>query len=256
MAAINCDDQCLLTLDQTQIVEIYDLLNEKVRADLQADYDCKKINGATFADTWAKMMSPAIGHIMSAMVTLSTKETAADRAVKASQVDLNEANVIRLQCSCTNETTKTASQVALDKANITRLQCACANETASTLSKSSLNTAQEVKLVCDCTNSSALRVADVALKGEQGKLYERQAKGFDDSANQKLFDSQLSAWSMVFADTDQEIVTSPLQDAQICESYTRIRNNLKNPSAGIACQQIYVAPDSGTCDDEVTPCTG
>lgn len=215
MAVINCDDKCLLTLDQGQLVDLYDMLNDKVRADLQDDYDCKKINGATYADTWAKMMSPAIGHIMGALVTLATKETAADRAVKASQVDLNDANATRLVCSCTNETN-------------------------STNSKTALNTAQATKLVCDCTNQTALRNADVALKGRQGALYDRQAKGFDDNANQKLFDSQLSAWSMVYADADIVQVTSPLQDSQICESYTRIRSNLGGPTSN--CAPIAVEP--------------
>lgn len=194
MAVINCDDACLLAIDQTQLLEIYETLNTKVRADLQDDYDCKKINGATYADTWAKMMSPAIGHIMTAMVTLATKETAADRAVKASTVDRNE--------------------------------CACENETTTTESKVSLNLAQEVKLACDCANATAIKDADVALKGYQGSLYVRQAKGFDDNANQKLFDSQLSAWSMVFADTDLDTVTAVLNETNMISSYNRVTGSL------------------------------
>lgn len=209
MAEINCDDACLISLDQTQLSEIYDTLNLKVRTDLQADYDCGKINGATFADTWAKMMSPAIGHIMTAMVALATKETAADRAVKYAQVEVSE------------------SQVEVNDAKIL-------NETNATNSKTALNNAQIAKLNADVTNSTALRTADVELKGEQGLLYARQAKGFDDNANQKLFDSQLSAWSMVYADTDLETVTSPLQDSQICESYTRIRTGLQGTVSNCA----------------------
>ena len=80
-----CADECRPQIDQTQFAELYDMINLKVRTDLQDDFDCKKINGATFADTWAKIMSPAIGQIMNGIVTIQTKETAADRCVKAAQ---------------------------------------------------------------------------------------------------------------------------------------------------------------------------
>lgn len=166
MAIDPCADSCLIQLDQVQMAEIYDFFNEKIRTDLQDDYDCKKINGATFADTWAKMMAPTIGALMSSMVTIATKETAADRCIKAAQ--------------CAEIPIKSAREDTLAQA----------------------------------TND---------LKEQQGLLYARQAKGFDDNAYQKLFDSQLNAWSMVFADTDLTIVSPPLQDEHICDSFQRIK---------------------------------
>lgn len=166
MAVDPCADSCLIQLDQTQMAEIYEFFNRKIRLDLQADYDCKKINGATFADTWAKMMAPTISAIMSSMVSIATKETAADRAIKNAQ----------------------AEEIPIKSAR-----------------------------------EDTLALATNNLKTQQGLLYARQAKGFDDNAYQKLFDSQLNAWSMVFADTDLTEVTSPIQDAHICDSFQRIK---------------------------------
>jgi len=94
MAIDPCADQCLPQIDQTQMSEIYDLLNTKIRTDLQDDYDCKKINGATYADTWAKLMSTVITGTLNAMVALQTKETAADRCVKSKQCEVMDQDIL------------------------------------------------------------------------------------------------------------------------------------------------------------------
>jgi len=83
-----CEDVCIPQLDITQFEEIYDILDGKVTKRLQEDYDCKKINGATYAATWAAMMNPAVGHILNSIVSLQNKETAADRCVKYANCDL------------------------------------------------------------------------------------------------------------------------------------------------------------------------
>ena len=79
-----------------------------------------------------------------------------------------------------------------------------------------------------------MAAATNTLKGHQGTLYQRQAKGFDDNAFQKLFDSQLNSWSMVFADTDLSVVSPPLQDTHICDSFNRIK--------------VGMGEASGTCE--------
>jgi len=83
-----CEDVCIPQLDITQFEDIYNTLDDKVTKRLQEDYDCKKINGATYAATWAAMMNPAVGHILNAIVALQNKETAADRCVKLANCDL------------------------------------------------------------------------------------------------------------------------------------------------------------------------
>ncbi len=182
-----CADECIPQLDQVQMGEIYDMFNVRVRADLQDDFDCKKINGATYADTWARIMGPTINGTMQAMVSLATKETAKDRCVKEAQ--------------CTK----------------------LAAETLLVTQQEALALAQTTEVPVKSLREDGLATATNALKGEQGLLYARQAKGFDDNAFQKLFDSQLNSWSMVFADTDLSAVTPPLQDENICNSFDRIK---------------------------------
>ena len=94
-----CADECIPQIDQVQFGELYDMINSKVRFDLQDDYDCKKINGATYADTWSKMMGPAIGHIMGGLVSLRNKETAADRCVKEAQCAVYAQDILNKQAT-------------------------------------------------------------------------------------------------------------------------------------------------------------
>lgn len=41
--------------------------------------------------------------------------------------------------------------------------------------------------------------ADIALKETQKLLYARQTKGFNDNVKQKLFDSQVNSWGLMFS---------------------------------------------------------
>lgn len=138
------------------------------------------------------------------------------------------------------KTCKAQAECALLEAQTDKTKQDKINETNETASKISLNAAQENKLACDCCNNTKMTVADVAvkevdklvkeadikLKAAQEALYKRQADGFDDNALQKLYDSQLQAWSMVFADTDAEFVTDSLGNGAINATYGKLVSSL------------------------------
>jgi len=136
------------------------------------------------------------------------------------------AQIAKLECDCLNDTKRTDSQILLDDAKIIKLECECSNETLMTDSKVSLNAAQENKLACDCCNSSKIATA-------QSELYLRQSEGFDDNAHQKLYESQLTAWSMIFADSDMEQPTPSISHEFISDSYNilsaRLGSNREAP---------------------------
>lgn len=75
--------------DIENIEALFDALNIKVQVELQSQYDCKKINGATYADVWSKMMSQVISQSVSAIM----KETEADKALKAEQLLLTRRQI-------------------------------------------------------------------------------------------------------------------------------------------------------------------
>ena len=148
-----------------------------------------------------------------------------------------QAQIDKLKCDCENETALRESQIKVDTAKI-------ANDTDRTESTISLNAAQENKLACDCCNTSAITAADIEYRyqqieksicdctnstlvsAKQAELYRRQAEGFDDNANQKLYDTQMQAWSMVFADSEIDTVTSSIATPHISDTYNRLAERL------------------------------
>ena len=77
-----CTPVCL---DIGQVEELYDVMAGKVYADLDRQYKEGKINGATYADTWAKLMAQVISGSMNTIAQIQMKETAMDRCVKQEQ---------------------------------------------------------------------------------------------------------------------------------------------------------------------------
>jgi hypothetical protein len=71
-----------IVFDIPQFEDLYDSANAKIQKDLQDQYDCKKINGATYADVWSKLMGTMLQSVIGAIVNLQSKETDDDRCVK------------------------------------------------------------------------------------------------------------------------------------------------------------------------------
>ena len=137
----------------------------------------------------------------------------------ASTIALNAANENKLACDCCNNSKATESKLLVDEAQIDKLICDCCNSTTSTNSKVSLDRAQEEKLLCDCTNQTNDTTAKVALTN-------KQIAGIEYNARQKLLDAQLTAWAVVFSDTDLETIPSTLNENSIDNSYQTIKNYL------------------------------
>jgi len=108
----------------------------------------------------------------------------------------------------------------LNDAQIEKMQCECENETKATDSKISLNAANESKMACDCCNSSKVMTAQAA-------LYQRQAEGFNDHANQKLYETQMQTWAMVFEAAELPEVNPTITNAEVCDSYHRLKSRLE-----------------------------
>lgn len=211
---------CDVCVDSDEIVDLYQKLRTEVVSDLDEQFDKGRINGTYYVDAYIKLMDRVIGASVQGVISLQTNETDADRCVKQSTCEVNSAKIIR--------------DDELADAEIAKQECDCEQNTKITDSKIALNAAQENKLACDCCNASKLADADVVLKAQQGDLYDRQRQGFDDNARQKLFDSQLNSWAMVFADTALEEVVAPTNEQQICETYNAVKSGLG--ITGSACE--------------------
>jgi len=66
---------------------------------------------------------------------------------------------------------------------------------------------------------------DIALKEAQASFTIRQTQGFDDSANQKLFDAQMNSWALAFSAGMLSEVPSIIKDNSATELYNCIKKS-------------------------------
>ena len=140
------------------------------------------------------------------------KESSRRDCTTASECKVNDQQIEKLICDCTNDTNMTDSKISLNAAQENKLACECCNDSKRT-------EGQIIKWECDCATSENLT-------GAQADLYTRQKEGFNDNANQKIYDTQMNAWAMVFADTDVDSVTPSVENGNIATSYDRIQRRL------------------------------
>ena len=140
-------------------------------------------------------------------------ESARRDCTTASECKVNDQQIEKLICDCTNDTNMTDSKISLNAAQENKLACECCNDSKRT-------EGQIVKWECDCANSARVTNA-------QAELYERQIAGFADNANQKIYDTQMNAWAMVFADQeDLGVLDDSLNQENIKVSFDRIQDRL------------------------------
>lgn len=70
----------------------------------------------------------------------------------------------------------------------------------------------------------------------QKELYKRQKAGFDDNKQQKILETQMSAWGITFQDTDTTFVPAQLAQSGFDTSFTAVRTDYYD-----------------VCDDTCTP---
>ncbi len=179
-------------IDIHQVEMLYDFFNKKIRIDLQDDYDCKKINGATFAATWANMMPSIINSSLNAIVSLQTKETPTDRLVKIAQAKNIEADV-----DSKMEQIAVVRQDAIKSTQQTMLIIAQAREVVNNAGRQDMiATAQCAKIDQEIDK---LKYETDQLLPSQKALTVRQTSGFDDDVNRKLYEASMNGWALVYS---------------------------------------------------------
>lgn len=136
-----------------------------------------------------------------------------------SEISLNAAQENKLACDCCNNSKETESKILLNDAQIDKLICDCCNETTSTNSKAMLDKAQADKLVCDCKNETKITDRNAA-------KIEEETYAIDIELMIKVYEAQLVAWAVVFADTDLESIPSSISENGIDGTYGSIQEKL------------------------------
>ena len=233
-----CDTgACVVKIDIGQVNEIYKSMSALVYADMDKQYQESKISGATYAETYAKLMDSVVSGALQAVVSIQNKETDADRCLKEAECDLSAAKkelteeqreLIIIQKE--EIELESARKNAANREQIASSEAKTANETCIATSTCALNNAKEKAESIkngDTADGTSLYGYNKDVLQKQSDLYVRQRQGFSDNARQKVLDSQISAWSIVWKEGSAVIeVPSSVNNTKIDLAVDNVNNNM------------------------------
>jgi len=144
---------------------VFDVIMKAVNGNILVEYENGRIAGPDYATVYLGSMQTAIG----AAIDFVLREKVVEEQIAASQAD----TIVKQN--------QVAEQIAASKAD--------------TAIKQSQSTAD---LTLKAQQATKLGKETLAVE-EQTLLYERQRHGFDDNKNQKLLETQMSSWGLMFS---------------------------------------------------------
>lgn len=150
--------------DTEQISEVFDVLVNKIKQELDDQYTRGRLKGTDYANVYSNLMNTAL-------------QLANQSPINESQVNKNNEDIllIKKQEELTNsQTLKTDSERNIDEEQSNK------------------------NLVIKDEQANNIR-KDTEVKDAQIKFTERQTKGFNDNIKIKLFSAQLGTWGTMFS---------------------------------------------------------
>ena len=144
---------------------VFDVIMKAVNGNILVEYENGRIAGPDYATVYLGSMQTAIG----AAIDFVLREKVVEEQIAASQAD----TIVKQN--------QVAEQIAASKAD--------------TAIKQDQSTAD---LTLKAQQATKLGKETLAVE-EQTLLYERQRQGFDDNKNQKLLETQMSSWGLMFS---------------------------------------------------------
>jgi len=92
-----------------------------------------------------------------------------------------------------------------------------------------IQVAQEAELVAKTAREDADSISKIAVQSAQRALYDRQRAGFDDNKNQKLFETQMNAWSLMYSSGILPEKPTIIEDQEASRLYNYLIADLQLP---------------------------
>ena len=193
---------------------VFDKLMEAVNKNIKIQYDEGKIKGTDYANVYLGSLQTVLQQsiefiLREKLVEAQIEGVKMDNIVKEFEIEIKVPKELELLNSqvelAGQEVLVKMEQVEQLKAQVEQLKA----QTEQAVAQTALLTRQQLELELN-------GVADRASKEAQTSLYTRQEQGFDDNKNQKLFEAQMNAWSLMFSSgmlkEKPEIITSKAVD--------------------------------------------
>jgi hypothetical protein len=241
--------------DMRQVIVNYKLLAGQIKNELDQEFDDGRIKATEYADVFNKLMGEALRLAFNSPLsdaqaeqvkqqTELIKEQAEqqkyineqllpiDKQNKLCELELCKAKVKLTEAQAADQEyiTEYVRPVELD---IKQEELEIAREKVA-IAKIDTQIKQEEleikRIELDIAREKLeLARADAALKEAQVRLTDRQILGFDDNKAQKLFDSQMNAWAMMFSSGLLDKVPSIISGDKASDLYCKLAGEIGVP---------------------------
>ena len=192
---------------------VFDKLMAAVNKNIKIQYDEGKIKGVDYANVYMGSLQTVLQQsiefvLREKLVEAQIEGIKMDNIVKEFEIEVK----IPKELELLNKQVELAEQeVLVKKEQVEQLKA----QTAQAVAQTALLARQQLELELNGT-------ADRASKEAQTSLYKRQEKGFDDNKNQKLFEAQMNAWSLMFSSGMLTDKPSIITDKAVDTLYNKI----------------------------------
>ena len=199
---------------------VFDKLMAAVNKNIKIQYDEGKIKGVDYANVYMGSLQTVLQQsiefvLREKLVEAQIEGIKMDNIVKEFEIEVKipkELEMLNKQVELAEqEVLVKMEQVEQLKAQVEQLKA----QTAQAVAQTALLARQQLELELNGT-------ADRASKEAQTSLYIRQEKGFDDNKNQKLFEAQMNAWSLMFSSGMLTDKPSIITDKAVDTLYNKI----------------------------------
>jgi len=241
--------------DMRQVIVNFQLLAGQIKQELDQQFDDGRIKGTEYADVFNKLMGQALNHAFDSPLRdqqvlemqyraelvkaqkddqkyvtdnlrpLEKQKLTCEIELCHAQVDLTNAQAADQEYITTNvrpielNIKQEELDIAREKVELARIETQIAQESLE-IKRIELDIARE-KL--------ELAKQDAILKEAQVRLTNRQIQGFDDNKAQKLFDSQINSWAMMFSSGLLDQVPSIISGDKVSQLYCKLAGEIGVP---------------------------
>lgn len=213
---------------------IFDVLMKAVNENINIQYELTRITGSDYATVYLGAIETCIKEATNLLL---------QKAIADKEIEVKQAQILNIQEDTRLKTAQIATEqeeTKLKAAQATAYPLQSAKDLEVKSKEIEVKTQQILTMQNDDNIKSAQSAKDLGVKqaqidkliddlltaAKQRELYSRQILGFDDNKYQKLFESQLSSWGLMFSSGMMTEKPAVIRDDKVSALYTKLTTGI------------------------------
>lgn len=192
---------------------VFDIIMKAANENIKIQNQTSRITGAEYAEVYLGTMQTAISEAMKFL--LNKDKIIKDLELNQIQIDAIESDILIKQEQHTKDLEVKDKDLEVKTQQILTMKNDDSIKAEQSIKDLDVKTAQENKLIDDLLTAA-----------KQRELYSRQILGFDDNKYQKLFESQLSSWGLMFSSGMLTEKPSIITGDKVSQLYTKLTTGI------------------------------